>query len=92
MLELLLKTQGCSFGVLLNPGLLLDAQVTANIAFYQPYLVTVTHAVSSRLYHSHVLQVRLPLKTVQKLQFVQIVAAGLLLRADCTTHIAHTMT
>ncbi|KAF7238201.1 putative RNA-directed DNA polymerase from transposon BS [Varanus komodoensis] len=83
-----------SLGVLLDPELSLEAQVTAvaRSAFLQlrlinqlrPYLeydclVTVTHAlVTSHLDFCNVLYVGLPLKTVQTLQLVQNRAARLL--------------
>ncbi|KAF7243586.1 putative RNA-directed DNA polymerase from transposon BS, partial [Varanus komodoensis] len=83
-----------SLGVLLDPELSLEAQVTAvaRSAFFQlwlihqlcPYLeydclVTVTHAlVTSHLYFCNALYVGLPLKTVRILQLVQNRAARLL--------------
>ncbi|KAF7254640.1 putative RNA-directed DNA polymerase from transposon BS [Varanus komodoensis] len=83
-----------SLGVLLNPELSLEAQVTvaARSAFLQlrlinqlrPYLeydclATVTHAlVTSRLDFCNALYVGLPLKTVRTLQLVQNRAARLL--------------
>ncbi|KAF7250284.1 Band 4.1-like protein 4A [Varanus komodoensis] len=82
----------CSLGVLLDPELLLDTQVTAvaRSAFHQlqlihqlcPYLednclATVTHAlVTSRLDFCNMLYVGLPLKTVRILQMVQNRAAS----------------
>uniref|UniRef100_A0A8D2L5S4 Reverse transcriptase domain-containing protein n=1 Tax=Varanus komodoensis TaxID=61221 RepID=A0A8D2L5S4_VARKO len=84
----------CSLGVLLNPELSLEAQVTAvaRSTFFQlrlvyqlrPYLendclVTVTHAlVTSRLDFCNTLYVGLPLKTIRILQLVQNRAARLL--------------
>ncbi|KAF7237429.1 Motile sperm domain-containing protein 1 [Varanus komodoensis] len=89
-----LKDKVCSLGVLLDPELSLEAQVTAvaRSAFFQlrlihqlrPYLendclATVTHAlVTSRLDFCNALYVGLPLKTVWILQMVQNRAARLL--------------
>ncbi|KAF7250062.1 Receptor-type tyrosine-protein phosphatase gamma, partial [Varanus komodoensis] len=83
-----------TLGVLLNPELSLEAQVTAvaRSTFFQlrlihqlhpylenDYLATVTHAlVTSRLDFCNVLYVGLPLKTVWILQLVQNRAARLL--------------
>ncbi|KAF7238810.1 hypothetical protein EYD10_14545 [Varanus komodoensis] len=91
---LLLRDKVRSLGVLLNPELSLEAQVTAvaRSAFLQlqlirqlrPYLeydclATVTHAlVTSRLDFCNTLYVGLPLKTVWILQLVQNRAARLL--------------
>ncbi|KAF7252401.1 hypothetical protein EYD10_01895 [Varanus komodoensis] len=91
-----------SLGVLLDPELSLEAQVTAvaRSAFFQlqlihqlrPYLeydclATVTHVlVTSRLDFCNVLYVGLPLKTVRILQLVQNRAARLL---TGTGHYAH---
>ncbi|KAF7239463.1 Structural maintenance of chromosomes protein 6, partial [Varanus komodoensis] len=89
-----LKDRVCSLGVLLDPELSLEAQVTAGArsAFPQlrlihqlrPYLendclVTVTHAlVTSRLDFCNLLYVGLPLKVVRILQMVQNRPARLL--------------
>ncbi|KAF7243052.1 putative RNA-directed DNA polymerase from transposon BS [Varanus komodoensis] len=91
-----------SLGVLLNPELSLEAQVTAvaRSAFFQlrlihqlrPYLeydclATMTHAlVTPRLDFCNALYVGLPLKTVRILQFVQNRAARLLMG---TGHYVH---
>ncbi|KAF7253392.1 ERI1 exoribonuclease 3 [Varanus komodoensis] len=89
-----LRDKVCSLGVLLDPELSLEAQVTAvaRNAFLQlrlinqlrPYLeydclATVIHAlVTSRLDFCNALYVGLPLKTVRTLQLVQNRAARLL--------------
>ncbi|KAF7239274.1 Inactive carboxypeptidase-like protein X2 [Varanus komodoensis] len=94
-----LKDKVCSLGVLLDPELLLEAQVTAvaRSAFFQlwlihqlrPYLkndclVTVTHVlVTSRLDFCNALCVGLPLKTV----LVPNRAARLLTGTGCCAHI-----
>ncbi|KAF7254778.1 hypothetical protein EYD10_00571, partial [Varanus komodoensis] len=91
-----------SLGVLLDPELSLEAQVTtvARSAFLQlrlihqlhPYLeydclATVTHAlVTSRLDFCNALYVGLPLKTVRILQLVQNRAARLLTGTGCYVH------
>ncbi|KAF7238124.1 Homogentisate 1,2-dioxygenase [Varanus komodoensis] len=92
-----------SLGVLLDPELSLEAQVTAVVrsAFLQlqlmhqlrPYLenyclATVTHAlVTSQLDFCNALYVGLPLKTVQILQMVQSRAAKLLTGTGRCSHI-----
>ncbi|KAF7242123.1 Transcription factor COE2, partial [Varanus komodoensis] len=92
-----------SLGVLLDPELSLEAQVTAVVrsAFFQlrlihqlhpylenNYLVTVTHAlVTSRLDSCNVLYVGLHLKMVQILQLVQNRAAMLLTGTGRCSHI-----
>ncbi|KAF7248769.1 Transcription elongation factor A protein 2 [Varanus komodoensis] len=92
-----------SLGVLLDPELSLEAQVTAvaRSAFLQlrlihqlrPFLendclATVTHAlVTSRLDFCNALYVGLPLKTVWILQLVQNRAARLLTGTGCCSHI-----
>ncbi|KAF7246633.1 RNA helicase Mov10l1, partial [Varanus komodoensis] len=91
-----------SLGVLLDPELSLEAQVTAvarsaflqlrlihQLRLYLEYdcLATVTHAlVTSRLDFCNALYVGLPLKTVQILQLVQNTAARLLMG---TGHYVH---
>ncbi|XP_053169630.1 uncharacterized protein LOC128353010 [Hemicordylus capensis] len=98
-----LKEQVRSLGVLLDPALLLEAQVeaVARGAFAQfrlvrqlrPFLkkadlATVTHAlVTSRLNYCNTLYVGLPLKNNQKLQLVQNAAARVLSRAARWEHI-----
>ncbi|KAF7248518.1 NHP2-like protein 1 [Varanus komodoensis] len=98
-----LKNRVCSLGVLLDPKLSLEAQVTAVVrsAFLQlrlvhqlhPYqeedcLVTVTHTlVTSQLDFCNVLYVGLPLKTVRILQMVQNRAARLLKGTGRYSHI-----
>ncbi|KAF7253829.1 Lymphoid-restricted membrane protein [Varanus komodoensis] len=91
-----------SLGVLLDPELSLEAQVTAvaRSAFFQlrlihqlrPYLeddclATVTHVlVTSRLDFCNALYMGLPLKTVRILQLVQNRAAGLLMGTGRYVH------
>ncbi|KAF7241323.1 Potassium channel subfamily T member 2 [Varanus komodoensis] len=98
-----LKDRVRSLGVLLNPELSLEAQVTmvARNAFLhlrlihqlRPYLennclATVTHAlVTSQLDFCNVLNGGLPLKTVWILQMVQNRAARLLSGTGCYSHI-----
>ncbi|KAF7247022.1 putative RNA-directed DNA polymerase from transposon BS [Varanus komodoensis] len=98
-----LKDRVHSLGVLLDPELSLEAQVTAvaRSAFLQlrlihqlrPYLednclATVTHAlVTSRLDFCNALYVRLPLKTVRILQMVQNRAARLRMGTGHYSHI-----
>ncbi|KAF7252767.1 putative RNA-directed DNA polymerase from transposon BS [Varanus komodoensis] len=98
-----LKDRVHSLGVLLNPELSLEAQVTEVVrsAFLQlqlvhqlhPYLenyclATVTHAlVTSRLDFCNTLYVGLPLKMVQILQLVQNRAARLLTGTGHCSHI-----
>ncbi|KAF7236082.1 hypothetical protein EYD10_17124 [Varanus komodoensis] len=98
-----LRDMVCSLGVLLDPELSLEAQVTAvaKSAFLQlrlihqlhPYLeydclATVTHAlVTSCLYFCNALYVGLPLKTVQILQLVQNRAARLLTGTGRYVHV-----
>ncbi|KAF7236187.1 putative RNA-directed DNA polymerase from transposon BS [Varanus komodoensis] len=97
-----LRDKVCSLGVLLDPELSLEAQVTAvaRSAFLQlqlinqlcPYLeydclATVTHAlVTSRLDFCNALYVGLPLKTVRILQLVQNRAARLLMGTGRYVH------
>ncbi|XP_078241329.1 uncharacterized protein LOC140704108 [Pogona vitticeps] len=91
--EIPLRDRVCSLGVLLDPGLSLEAQVdsVARGTFLQlwklyqlrPYLgeqslMTVTHAlVTSHIDYCNALYVGLPLKMVQRLQLVQNRAAWL---------------
>ncbi|KAF7238180.1 Complement C1q-like protein 3 [Varanus komodoensis] len=98
-----LKDKVRSLGVLLDPELSLEAQVTAvaRSAFFQlrlihqlrrylekDCLVTVTHAlVTSQLDFCNLLYVGLPLKTVQILQLVQNRAARLLTGTGHCVHI-----
>ncbi|KAF7253150.1 hypothetical protein EYD10_01179 [Varanus komodoensis] len=98
-----LRNKVCGLGVLLDPELSLEAQVTAvaRSAFLQlrlihqlhPYLendclAIVTHAlVTSRLDFCNALYVGLPLKTVWILQLVQNRAARLLTRTGRCSHI-----
>ncbi|XP_053106346.1 uncharacterized protein LOC128325025 [Hemicordylus capensis] len=98
-----LKEQVRSLGVLLDPALLLEAQVeaVARGAFawlrlvrqLRPFLekadlATVTHAlVTSRLDYCNALYVGLPLKNIRKLQLVQNAAARVLSGAARWEHI-----
>ena len=98
-----LRDRVCILGVLLDPGLTLEAQVdsVARSTFlqlqklYQPWpyldkqsLMTVMHAlVTSRIDYCNVLYVRLPLKTVWRLQLIQNRAAWLVSGGATREHI-----